>query len=109
MRITHSLFAVALAASGLVLAGCAKDLPDTRNTISTAAQDAPYPQLAPLDGLIARSEAGTTIVKQTESFEARVAFLKRKAAALKGRTIIDGATRLKLLQAGQRNARRQPG
>ena len=93
----------------LALTACSKDLPELRKTISAEAQDAPYPELAPLGGLLARSEAGTTIVKQTESFEARVAFLKRKANALKGRTIIDGATRLKLLEASRRNALRNQG
>ncbi len=93
----------------LALTGCAQNLPELRHTISAEAQDAPYPKLAPLGGLLAKSEAGTTIVKQTESFEARVAFLKRKANALKGRTIIDGATRLKLLEASRRNAQRIQG
>ena len=64
-----------------------------------AARNADDPNLQPLPDLIARSSAGSTIEVETEALAARVARLKARANALKGRTIIDGATRLRLLNA----------
>ncbi len=103
MRLTLSLLLM------ITVAACTQDLPNSRNTISQAALDAPYPELVPLEGLLAKAEAGSTVVAQTQSFERRVARLKQRAAALKGRSIVDGATRLRLLQAADRNAARQAG
>jgi hypothetical protein len=89
------------------LTACSGMLPETRETISPEALNAPYPSLEPLDALLANAEAGSTIVDQTTLFEARVAALKRRAAALRGRSVFDGATRLKLSQASARNISRQ--
>lgn len=80
------------------LAACANDLPDSRDTISAQAQNAPYPKLVPLGPILARSEAGSTVEDQSVALEARVAALKSRANALKGRSIIDGADRLRLLR-----------
>ena len=104
MRVTVTLITIALAVS---VSGCAQDLPELRGSISPEAQNAPYPQLVPLDALVARSKAGTTVAAETAGLEGRLARLKRKAAALKGRSVLDGATRLKLLQASRRAAARQ--
>ena len=93
----------------LALASCAQDLPDLRGSISPQAQNAAYPNLVPLEPLLARSQQGSEIVDQTARLKARVAALKQRAAALKGRTVVDGATRLKLLQASQRAAERRTG
>lgn len=100
MRITLPLLV-------LLMAACSQQLPNTRDTISPAALNAPYPKLVPLDGLLAKAEAGTSIVADTTSLEGRVARLKARASALKGRSIVDGATRLKLLDASARNAARR--
>lgn len=93
----------------LSLVACSPKIPDASQRISDAAKRAPYPQLEPLDALLARSEAGSDIVVQTEALSARVLRLKARAAALRGRSIVDGATRLRLQQAAARNAERQNG
>lgn len=90
----------------MALAACANDLPLSRDTISQAAQDAPYPALLPLDELLAEAEAGSTITDDTETLTRRLAALKARAAALRNRSIVDGATRLRLIKAGERNAAR---
>lgn len=92
MRCTPLVLFVALAA-------CTAELPDVNTTISAAARNADFPTLEPLPDLIARSEAGSSIAVQTEALEGRVARLNARAAALRGRTVIDGATRLKLTNA----------
>lgn len=81
------------------LAACTASLPEIDATISENARNADYPTLQPLPELIARSEAGSTVVVQTQALSGRVARLKARASALKGRSIIDGATRLKLINA----------
>jgi hypothetical protein len=78
---------------------CTANLPAIDDTISEAARNADYPALQPLPGLIARSLAGSTIDVQTDALASRVARLKARARALKGRSIVDGATRLRLLNA----------
>ncbi len=88
------------------LAACAPGLPDTRETISAAARNAPYPNLEPLDQLLARANAGSSIEDDTDALAARVAGLKARAAALQGRSVFDGADRLRLQRAGARNATR---
>lgn len=97
MRIAYLL-------TGLMVVGaaCAPDLPNANSTISTAALDAPYPTLEPLPGLLARTEAGSTIEKEADALAARVARLKSRASAIRGRSVIDGQTRLKLLDAVRR-------
>ncbi|WP_298261020.1 hypothetical protein [uncultured Litoreibacter sp.] len=93
MRCTLSVLVLAL------LPACTAKLPAIDDTIGEAARNADYPALHPLPDLIARSSAGSTIEVQTDALAARVARLKARASALKGRTIIDGATRLRLLNA----------
>lgn len=88
-------------ALALALAACTASLPDIDATISETARTADYPTLQPLPDLIARSEAGSTVEVQTQALIGRVARLKARASALKGRSIIDGATRLKLINAAK--------
>ncbi|PTX54298.1 hypothetical protein C8N43_3111 [Litoreibacter ponti] len=88
-----------LAACLALSSACTANLPAIDDTISEGAQRADYPELEPLPNLLARSEAGSSIEVQTEALQARVSRLKARARALKGRTIIDGATRLRLLEA----------
>ena len=83
----------------VLLTACTEHLPDIESTISKAARDADYPTLQPLPELISRSEAGSTVAVETEALERRVAALNVRARALKGRSIIDGATRLRLINA----------
>ena len=91
------------------LAACSPKIPDALQQGSAAAKRAPYPQLEPLDALLASSEFGSSIEVQTEALAARVLRLKARAAALRGRSIFDGATRLRLQQAAARNEERQNG
>jgi len=81
----------------LCLAACANDLPDTDRTISTSAQNAPFPELVPIDGLLAKASSGSQIKAATSDLQARAARLRQKANALRGRTIIDGQDRIKRL------------
>ncbi len=90
----------------LILAACASGLPDIDSTISPAASDAPFPSLEPLDQLLARANGQSSIEDDTEALAARVASLKARAAALQGRSVFDGADRLRLERAGARNASR---
>ena len=90
----------------LILAGCASGLPEIDGTISPAARNAPYPDLEPLDQLLARANAQSSIEDDTDALAARVANLKARAAALQGRSVFDGADRLRLQRAGARNATR---
>ncbi|MEM9583376.1 MAG: hypothetical protein AAGA08_09710 [Pseudomonadota bacterium] len=101
MRCTIPVFLV-------ILSACAQIQPERGDAISQAALNAPYPALVPIDGLLAKAEAGSTVEAQTDGFQARVARLKQRAAALSGRSIVDGASRLKLIEAANRNAARQP-
>ena len=93
MRCTTFALAVTL------LSACTANLPDFDGAISDRARDADYPTLDPLPDLIARADADSTVVVQTQALEARVARLKARARALSGRSVIDGATRIKLLNA----------
>lgn len=82
-----------------VLSACTDNLPSVDATISPEARAADYPALVPLPDLIARSQTDSTIEVETERLAARVARLKARARALQGRSIIDGATRLRLINA----------
>jgi hypothetical protein len=79
------------------LGACANSLPDTDKTISSAAQNAPFPALIPIEGLLTSAQDGSRIEAATADLQARAARLRLKAAALRGRTIIDGQDRLRRL------------
>ncbi len=93
MRIITILICIA------TLAGCARHLPSADSTISNAALDAPFPTLEHLPTLLAQADAGSTIEVEAEALAARVARLKARANALRGRSVVDGQTRLKLASA----------
>lgn len=99
MTMRVSFRSVALALAICCLAACSPNLPELDETISTNAQDAPYPNLVSLPGLLAEAERDSKIEAEAEDLAARVARLKSRANALRGRTVIDGQTRLKLVQA----------
>lgn len=92
MRIAAALILV-------ILGACSPRLPAAHDTIGDKALDAPFPTLKPLSALLAEAKAGSTIEAEETALEARVARLKARASALRGRSIIDGQTRLKLLNA----------
>jgi hypothetical protein len=85
-------------AMAFCLSACANDLPPTSHTISPAAQNAPYPKLIPVEGLLRQANDGSQIVAATASLQARAAQLRRKANALRGQSIVDGQERLRLLK-----------
>jgi hypothetical protein len=84
----------------LCLTACADHLPETDRTISSSAQKAAFPELKPIDGLLAKAQNGSRIESATADIQARASRLRQKAAALRGRTIIDGQDRLKRLNLG---------
>lgn len=77
---------------------CGNDLPESRHTISPAAQNAPYPQLIPIEGLLSQANDGSEIKAATASLQARAAVLRSKANALRGRSLEDGQDRLRRLK-----------
>ena len=81
----------------LGLAACARDIPNTDHTISTSAQNAPFPALIPIEGVLSQAQDGTRIEAATADLQARATRLRRKANALRGRTVIDGQDRLRRL------------
>lgn len=83
----------------LAVAACSPELPTAKSTISNDALDAPYPKLKPLPSLLAQADAGSSIEQEADALAARVARLKARANALRGRSVIDGQTRLKLAKA----------
>lgn len=90
----------AIASTLLVLTtACTAHLPNADETVGAAALEAPYPTLERLPNLLAQADTGSTIVADTADFEARVARLKARANALRGRSVIDGQTRLRLARA----------
>lgn len=86
----------------VLIAGCAQNDPGRGVPISAEAQAAEFPTLAPLAELVATAQAPSNTQARGDDLEARVARLKARAAALRGRDIFDGQERLKLLRATQR-------
>lgn len=86
----------------LILAGCAQTYPGDNVPISAEARAADFPKLDPLTTLLATARAPSDTKAQGDDLEARVARLKARAAALRGRDIFDGQERLKLLRATRR-------
>ena len=79
------------------LTACAREIPNTDHTISASAQNAPFPALVPIEGVLNQAQDGSRIKAATADLEARAARLRQKANALRGRTIIDGQDRLRQL------------
>lgn len=82
----------------LALSACAT-FPELDASIDDAARAAPYPELVPLQPILARANAlGTTgrITPASEqAFDARVAGLRARAARLRG-PVVDAATRARM-------------
>ncbi|MEP5761664.1 MAG: hypothetical protein ABJ327_20590 [Litoreibacter sp.] len=60
--------------------------------------DTSYPRLIPLGDLYAAAQEDSQIDVATAELQARAARLRQKAAALRGRSIVDGQDRLRLLR-----------
>ncbi len=86
----------------LIVAGCTQNIPGDNVPISAAARAAEFPQLDPLDTLLATARAPSDSQARGDDLDARVARLKARAAALRGRDIFEGQERLRLLRATQR-------
>ncbi|GFE65432.1 hypothetical protein [Litoreibacter roseus] len=89
----------------LCLSACAADLPDERETISAEALAADYPRLQPIPPLLAAANQDNDIAETEETLSSRADGLRTRASNLRGRSILDGATRLKLENAALRNNR----
>ena len=78
------------------LAGCA-DIPELPGTM--VADDAPYPALIPIEGLLAAAAGADAAIRVADAGTAgvmsRVAGLSARANALRG-PVIDGATRARM-------------
>ena len=67
--------------------------PELDDAVSSRAQDASYPELVPVNGLLARAEPQNATPDQTvASLNARVAALRARASRLR-RTVVDPNTR----------------
>lgn len=69
----------------LLAAGCAPSLPDLDATLTPASRTADYPQLVPLGPVLAEVDAllPREAMPVSTGLEARVADLRRRAAALR--------------------------
>ncbi|MFN6979133.1 MAG: hypothetical protein ACK4OP_13475 [Gemmobacter sp.] len=67
----------------VLLAACSALPPDLDGAETAAARTAPYPQLVPIDPLLAAETAGTASAADTAAVEARAARLTARAAALR--------------------------
>jgi hypothetical protein len=88
----------------LMIAACAQ-FPDLDSRTSRASMNAPYPDLVPMDALLASLPAMDRGEVITRGLQGRAAGLRARAAALRGRPVIDRATRAVLLAAIARNRR----
>jgi hypothetical protein len=77
-----------------LLSGCA-EFPALEGTIDAAAMNAPYPQLIPLDPLLAQVGGLASATAASVGLGGRVAALAARAAALRG-PVIEPATRARM-------------
>lgn len=84
------------------LAACSS-FPELDSRTTGAAMNAPYPSLLPREALVAGQPSNTSLM--TGPVEARAAALRRRAAYLRGRQIIDRTTRARLQAAIGRHSR----
>ena len=84
----------------LLLAGCA-DFPQLDASVSDRARAAAYPRILPLDGLLAVADARPegAAAAGLGNLPARLARLQARANAMRGRPVIDPATRARLRAA----------
>ncbi len=88
-----------LAATVFTVSACAP-FPEGTGRADSGALQAPYPTLVPLASLDARISG--PMIDRTKGLEARANALRRRAAALRGRPVLEGAERLRLLAATDR-------
>ncbi|APX88886.1 hypothetical protein BV394_03365 [Brevirhabdus pacifica] len=93
-----------LLALPLLAAGCDAP-PDLRGQASPAARAAPYPDLIPIDALLAEAARGRLDAAEVARFEAEIGRLQRKADILRRQMVLTRAERDRLRQ---RAARLQP-
>lgn len=79
-----------------ILAACSS-FPELDSRTTGAAKNAPYPSLLPREALVTGLSSNPTRLMGT--IEARAAALRRRAAYLRARQIIDRATRARLQAA----------
>ncbi len=80
---------------GLALTACSQ-FPELDATVPADGKDVDYPQLVPLEPLLARAETDISDTDQTEAtVSARVAALRARASRLRG-TVIDAETRARM-------------
>ena len=79
----------------LSLAGCTQ-FPELDSALSTGAQDADYPDLVPVQGLLAQTEPRNGTPEDTvNTLNARLANLRNRADRLRG-TVVDASTRRRM-------------
>lgn len=85
------------------LAGCTP-FPDLGAAVSASAKSAPYPRLAPIDGLLDRANApGPDVAAIRSGLAGRVGALRARAAGLK-RPIVEPAVRARMNAALRRHS-----
>lgn len=94
------LFALFMA---LTIVACST-FPELDQRTTRAAEDAPYPNLLPMSWLNSAEYDRTVPAQAVASLEARVAYLRRRATFLRQRSIMNSATRAKLLAALERHS-----
>ncbi len=96
----HRAFALCIC---LALSGCTQ-FPQLDAVVSESAKNAPYPTLAPVDGLLARANASTTDPAAVRGdLASRVAALRARAARLRG-PIIEPPVRARMNAALRRHS-----
>lgn len=90
--------ALAALLAGLAALGACAEFPELDARPSRASAEAPYPELVPLDGLVAAARAPGRAEAVTADVEGRAAALRRRAAAL-GAPVVDAATRARMQAA----------
>lgn len=82
---THLAMRAACLALCLTLCACI-DIPEVDGTVLPELEDAAYPDLVPLDPLLARSiPSGVDTEETTKTLQARIVALRARALALQGR------------------------
>ena len=79
----------------LTLSACTQ-FPELDNAVSTSAQDAEFPDLVPVHGLLTQAEPQNGTPEDTiNTLNARVAALRNRANRLRG-TVVDPTTRRRM-------------
>lgn len=84
----------------LGMAGCDNGLPSVE-TISPEARNAPYTKLVQLEPLFEDAKRGSRISQAGPNLTSRIARLRARANALRGKPVIQGQARLRLLNASK--------